>query len=84
MSADGGISGLALFQAGDGHKPTQGIGMGVAFKLPANEFVAFANALGSSIHVKGKDGKPLTANSIVDLDLCFSYGFFDLMVMSLS
>ena len=77
VSADGGASSLALFQAGDGHEATRGIGMGVAFKLPATEFVAFANALGRSVHVNGKDGKPLTANSIVDLDLCFSYGFFD-------
>ncbi|MEM7016769.1 MAG: VOC family protein [Pseudomonadota bacterium] len=77
VSADGGASGLALFQAGDGHELTQGIGMGVAFKLPANEFIAFANALGSSIHVNDKGGKALTSASVVDLDLCFSYGFFD-------
>lgn len=77
MSADGGSSGVALFQAGEGHELTQGIGMGVAFRLPADEFTAFAKALGQSIHIDGRDGKPLTASSIIDLDLCFSFGFYD-------
>ncbi len=77
ISADGGATSLALFQEGDGHKGTNGIGMGVAFVLAGDEFIAFSNTLGESIQVDGKDGNPLTASSIVDLDLCFSYGFFD-------
>lgn len=77
ISADDGSTSLALFQEGDGHQATPGIGMGVAFVLPGDEFIAFAKALGKSIQVDGKDGNPLTSRSIVDLDLCFSYGFFD-------
>ena len=77
MSADGGASSLALFQAGEGHELTHGIGMGVAFKLPGAEFVEFAKAIGDSIQVTARNGQPLTRDAIVDLDLCFSYGFFD-------
>ena len=77
ISCDGGSTGLALFQAGEGHELTQGIGMGVAFRLPATEFIEFSAALGRSIDIQGKDLKPLKAGAIVDLDLCFSYGFFD-------
>ncbi|MEM1230556.1 MAG: VOC family protein [Pseudomonadota bacterium] len=77
ISADGGHTSLALFQEGEGHTATNGIGMGVAFVLPAEEFIAFSRALGDSIRVDGKDGKPLTAGAIVDLDLCYSYGFLD-------
>ncbi len=76
MSADGGASGIALFEAGNGHKESS-IGMGVAFKLPAKEFIEFANALGTSINLTGKDGQPLTRQSIVDLYLCYSFGFMD-------
>ncbi len=77
ISADAGGSGLALFQAGEGHELTDGIGMGVAFRLGGEEFIAFSKALGGDVRVNGKDGQPLTAESVVDLDLCFSYGFFD-------
>ena len=77
ISADGGATSLALFQEGEGHKMTNGIGMGVAFVLPGEQFIAFADALGDSIKVNGKDGQLLTRASVVDLDLCFSYGFFD-------
>lgn len=77
ISADGGTTSIALFQAGEGHELTQGIGMGVSFSLPADEFIRFAKALGRNGRINGKSGKPLTVNAIVDLDLCFSFGFFD-------
>ena len=77
LSADGGTSGVALFQAGEGHELTDGIGMGIAFKVPGDQFIEFASALGETIHINAKNGHPLTANSVVDLDLCFSFGFLD-------
>ena len=77
ISADGGVTGLALFQAGDGHEATDGIGMGVAFVVPGDEFIKFAKALDSSLSLQAKDGTRLSQASIVDLDLCFSFGFVD-------
>ncbi len=77
LSADGGDSGVALFQAGEGHELTHGIGMGVAFRLAAKEFITFARALGGAIQIDGKNGQPLMPDSMIDLDLCFSFGFFD-------
>ncbi|MEM7362812.1 MAG: VOC family protein [Pseudomonadota bacterium] len=77
ISADGGASSLALFQEGEGHQATNGIGMGVGFVVPGSEFKSFAGALGHSVQVTGKSGQLLTVADVVDLDLCFSYGFMD-------
>lgn len=76
MSADDGASGIALFEASEYHI-NSGIGMGVAFKLPAESFITFAKALDVSMELKKANGEALTAESIVDLDLCYSFGFVD-------
>lgn len=76
MSADGGRSGIALFEAGPhGSSPT-GIGKGVAFKVDASMFVAFARQLARR-DLRSPEGSPLTANSVVDFDLCFSFTLVD-------
>lgn len=74
LSADGGLSGIALFEAGP-HESSP-IGKGVAFKVDAPMFVAFARQL-ESRDLPSPDGNPLTANSVVDFDLCFSFTLVD-------
>lgn len=76
LSADGGRSGIALFEAAPhGSLPT-GIGKGVAFKVDAPTFVAFARQLDSR-DLRSLEGERLTAASVVDFDLCFSFTLVD-------
>lgn len=74
ISADGGKTMLALFQATDSHPmlPQQ---TGVAFSVAAEVFVAFARSLPGAI--PGMSGAPLRAEEIIDFDLCFAYEFTD-------
>jgi catechol 2,3-dioxygenase-like lactoylglutathione lyase family enzyme len=72
MSADGGATSLALFQAGDG-QPI--VAQHVAFSVDAPSFVAFARSLPGDIC--DADGSPLTPDAVVDFDLCWAFDFVD-------
>ncbi len=74
ISADGGDTTLALFEAGDGH-PMVAQQTGVAFRVDADAFIAFARSLPCGID--GVDGTPLEAADVVDFDLCFAYDLVD-------
>jgi len=74
ISADGGATMLALFEAGDGH-PMVAQETGVAFSVDAETFGAFARSLPGAIH--GPDGRPLVPDDVVDFDLCWAFNFAD-------
>lgn len=72
ISADGGRSGLALFERGQhAHIKAE-----VAFRVGAKEFIAFAESLQSS-NIRGASREPLKAESVVDHDLCYAFYFQD-------
>ncbi len=75
ISADGGQSGIALFQASPGH-PARKLEMGVAFRVDAEAFIDFACGLPRA-ELLQPSGKPLETGSIVDFDLCYAYNFQD-------
>jgi catechol 2,3-dioxygenase-like lactoylglutathione lyase family enzyme len=74
ISADGGRTTLALFEATEAHPmvPQQ---TGVAFSVDADTFVAFARSLPCGIDNPG--GEPLLATDLVDFDLCWAYDLAD-------
>ena len=74
ISADGGRTMLALFEASAGHPmiPQQ---TGVAFSVEASTFMAFARSLPGDI--SSPDGRPLVANDVIDFDLCWAFDFAD-------
>jgi catechol 2,3-dioxygenase-like lactoylglutathione lyase family enzyme len=74
ISADGGQTMLALFEASEGHPmvPQQ---TGVAFSLDAPAFIAFARALPGEL--KSPSGEPLEIDDIVDFDLCWAFNLAD-------
>ena len=74
ISADGGHTMLALFETSDGH-PMIPQETGVAFSVDADTFSAFARSLPGEIN--NPDGQPLTADEIVDFDLCWAYNLAD-------
>lgn len=74
ISADGGKTMLALFEASETH-PMLPHKTGVAFSLGAGEFVQFARSLPRGLCSPG--GKPLQTGDIVDFDLCWAYNFTD-------
>lgn len=74
ISADGGKTMLALFEASDGH-PMAPQTTGVAFSLDAESFMAFGRSLPNGI--ESPSGEPLNINEVVDLDLCWAYNFVD-------
>ncbi|MEZ5653311.1 MAG: VOC family protein [Burkholderiaceae bacterium] len=74
MSADGGKTMLALFEATDGH-PMIAQQTGIAFSVDAESFVAFARSLPNGID--GPAGKPLCIDDVVDFDMCWAYDFAD-------
>jgi catechol 2,3-dioxygenase-like lactoylglutathione lyase family enzyme len=75
LSADGGRSGIAVFEASEGHATTT-LELGAAFVVDAEQFVAFARGLDAGVF-RAPDGKPLTREAIVDFDLCYAYDFLD-------
>ena len=75
ISADGGRSGLALFEIGP-ETPRFKIEVGVAFAVDPGSFIAFAEELGERELPDGRGGR-LTAASIVDHDLCYAFYFED-------
>ena len=74
ISADGGQTTLALFEASDG-APMVPQQTGVAFSTDADSFMAFARSLPCEINAP--DGQPLRATDVVDFDLCFAFEFAD-------
>lgn len=74
ISADGGRTMLALFEAGDGH-PMVAQETGVAFSVEADMFVSFARSLPCGIdHVRGD---PLVLADLVDFDMCWAFEIAD-------
>lgn len=74
ISADGGATGLALFEASDDHPMIAQVA-GVAFSVDSDAFVAFARSLPGAI--VRPDGQPLTADDVVDFDLCWAFNLAD-------
>lgn len=74
ISADGGTTTLALFEASD-RSPMVANSTGVAFSVDANVFLGFARALPGEI--KRPDGEPLRASDVIDFDLCWAFDFTD-------
>lgn len=74
ISADGGATMLALFEASDGH-PLITQQTGVAFSVDADTFVAFARSLPGEI--RRPDGAPLECSDLVDVDLCWAFDLSD-------
>ena len=75
ISADGGRSGLALFEAQGRHESAP-IPIGIAFQVDAENFLDFANDL-EKREIHDAKGEPLRAASVVDHDLCYAFYFQD-------
>jgi catechol 2,3-dioxygenase-like lactoylglutathione lyase family enzyme len=74
ISADGGHTMLALFEAGEGH-PMIPQKTGVAFSVDAPTFIAFARSLPGEIN--SPQGRPLVPSDVVDFDLCWAFDLVD-------
>lgn len=74
ISADGGTTMLALFEATDGH-PMVAQETGVAFSVDAETFLEFARSLPGEIH--SPLGRPLLPNDVIDFDMCWAYELAD-------
>ncbi|MGI9611339.1 MAG: VOC family protein [Acidimicrobiales bacterium] len=74
ISADGGATTLALFEAGDGH-PMIAQKTGVAFSIDFEPFVSFTRSLPGEIETSW--GTKLVPDDIVDLDMCWAYDLAD-------
>lgn len=74
ISADGGATTLALFEAGEGH-PMEPMRQGVAFSVDADSFAAFVRALPGEF--LAPSGDTLTAAHVVDFDLCWAIDLAD-------
>lgn len=74
ISADGGETTLALFEASEGH-PMVAQQTGVAFSVDLDAFVLFTRSLPGEI--KTPSGRPLVANDMIDFDICWAFDFSD-------
>lgn len=74
ISADGGRTTLALFEATDSH-PMMPNNAGAAFSVDADEFMSFARSLPSGLDTPQR--QPLTVSHLVDFDLCWAFEFVD-------
>jgi catechol 2,3-dioxygenase-like lactoylglutathione lyase family enzyme len=74
ISADGGETTLALFEATEAH-PMVPLRNGVAFNVDAESFIGFAHSLPCGID--HTSGEPLVSTHLVDFDLCFAFEFVD-------
>ena len=74
ISADGGATMLALFQASD-HHPMVAQKTGVAFSVDTETFASFARSLPGELC--GPTGQPLTPNDLIDFDLCWAFDLVD-------
>ncbi len=74
ISADGGHTMLALFEASADH-PMVPQRTGVAFSVDAEGFVAFARSLPAGID--NATGCPLTVADLIDFDMCWAFDLAD-------
>lgn len=74
ISADGGRTTLALFEANELH-PMTPQEAGVAFSVDADSFMAFARSLPCGID--NPNGEPLRSADLIDFDLCWAFEFVD-------
>jgi len=74
ISADGGRTTLALFEATESH-PMIPQENGVAFSVDADTFVSFARSLPCGID--NPRGEPLALTDLVDFDLCWAFDLVD-------
>jgi catechol 2,3-dioxygenase-like lactoylglutathione lyase family enzyme len=74
ISADGGQTTLALFEASAGH-PMVAQQTGVAFTVDADSFMMFARSLPRGID--SPSGEPLVVTDLVDYDLCWAFDLAD-------
>ena len=74
ISADGGATTLALFQANEGH-PMVPQETGIAFSVDAESFMAFARSLPRGIDTP--EGEPLVVTDLIDFDLCWAFDLAD-------
>lgn len=72
ISADGGATSLALFEASE-RQPI--VPQHVAFSVEAPSFVAFARSLPGELC--GPDGSPLQPADVRDFDLCWAFDIAD-------
>jgi catechol 2,3-dioxygenase-like lactoylglutathione lyase family enzyme len=74
ISADGGRTMLALFEASEGHPmvPQQ---TGVAFSVDADSFMSFARSLPCGID--NARGERLMLTDLVDFDMCWAFDLVD-------
>lgn len=75
MSADGGRTMIALFEASEGH-PLAPMKTGVAFTVDVPTFIDFSRSIDDGA-LMTEHGRPLQRDDLVDLDLCWAYGFAD-------
>lgn len=75
LSADGGRTMLALFEATEGH-PEAPQRLGVAFSVDVTTFAAFSRSLTAGV-IDSPAGEPLQANDVIDYDLCWAYDLAD-------
>jgi catechol 2,3-dioxygenase-like lactoylglutathione lyase family enzyme len=74
ISADGGETMLALFEATDGH-PMIPQKTGVAFSVDAETFMAFARSLPGEIN--NPLDHPLAPGDVIDFDMCWAFDLVD-------
>lgn len=74
ISADGGRTTLALFEATESH-PMVPLRNGVAFSVDADTFVSFARSLPCGID--NANGDDLTVADLIDFDLCWAFELAD-------
>jgi len=74
ISADGGKTMLALFEASEGH-PMVPQKTGVAFNVDAETFMAFTRSLPGEI--RSPSGQPLEPNDVIDFDMCWAFDLAD-------
>ena len=74
LSADGGRTMIALFEASEQH-PMTAHTAGIAFSVDAVSFMAFARSLPCGI--PSPSGRLLALSDIVDFDLCWAFNLAD-------
>lgn len=74
ISADGGLTMLALFEATE-TQPMVPIRTGVAFSVDPDTFMAFTRALPGAF--RSPSGEPLTPDHLVDFDMCWAFDLAD-------
>ena len=74
ISADGGNTMLALFEASNSH-PMVAQQTGVAFSVDADTFALFTRSLPAEINTPS--GRALVADDMIDFDMCWAFDLAD-------